>query len=45
MIKCPNCGFENDDSCTFCAICGSPVIDSSFYVHNTAKHTDISVDD
>lgn len=45
MIKCPSCGFENDDSCTFCAICGSPVIDSSFYVHNTAKHTDISVDD
>lgn len=45
MIKCPNCGFENDDSCTFCAICGSPVIDNSFYVHNTAKHTDISVDD
>lgn len=45
MIKCPSCGFENDDSCTFCAICGSPVIDSSFYVHNTAKHADISVDD
>ena len=45
MIKCPSCGFENDDSCTFCAICGSPVIDSHFYVHNTAKHTDISVDD
>ncbi|MGO5086704.1 hypothetical protein ACTQ3U_05280 [Oscillospiraceae bacterium LCP25S3_F9] len=45
MIKCPNCGFENDDSCTFCAICGSPVIDNSFYVHNTAKQADISVDD
>lgn len=36
MIKCPNCGFSNDDNCTFCAICGSSVTQDNFYVHNTA---------
>lgn len=38
MIKCPNCGFENDDNCTFCAICGSSVIQDDFYVHNTTSN-------
>lgn len=43
MIKCPNCGFSNDDNCTFCAICGSSVTQDNFYVHNTAS-TDFSVE-
>lgn len=43
MIKCPNCGFSNDDNCTFCAICGSSVTPDNFYVHNTAS-TDFSVE-
>lgn len=37
MIKCPNCGFSNDDNCTFCAICGSSVTQDDFYVHNTTS--------
>lgn len=37
MIKCPNCGFGNDDNCTFCAICGSSVTQDDFYVHNTTN--------
>ncbi len=44
MIKCPNCGFENDANCTFCAICGSSVIQDDFYVHNTTSNS-ISVDE
>lgn len=44
MIKCPNCGFSNDDNCTFCAICGSSVTQNDFYVHNTAS-TDFSVEE
>lgn len=36
MIKCPNCGFSNDDNCTFCAICGSSVTQDNFYVNNNA---------
>ncbi len=44
MIKCPNCGFENDDNCTFCAICGSSVIQDDFYVHNITSNN-ISVDE
>ena len=46
MIKCPSCGFKNDDSCTFCAICGSPVAENdNFYVHSTVGATSISVDE
>ncbi len=45
MIKCPSCGFENSDNCTFCAICGSPVTENDFYVHNTTKTADISVEE
>ena len=37
MIKCPGCGFSNDDNCTFCAICGSSVTQDNFYVHNTTN--------
>ncbi|MEE0265928.1 MAG: hypothetical protein UD936_09920 [Acutalibacteraceae bacterium] len=44
MIKCPNCGFENDDNCTFCAICGSSVVQDDFYVHNTTSNS-FSVDE
>ncbi|MEE0060971.1 MAG: hypothetical protein UE295_09115 [Acutalibacteraceae bacterium] len=44
MIKCPSCGFENDDNCTFCAICGSSVTQDDFYVHNTTSNN-ISVDE
>ena len=43
MIKCPNCGFSNDDNCTFCAICGSSVTQDNFYVHNTTS-TDFLVE-
>lgn len=44
MIKCPNCGFSNDDNCTFCAICGSSVTQDDFYVHNTTN-ADFSVEE
>lgn len=44
MIKCPNCGFSNDDNCTFCAICGSSVTQDDFYVHNTTNAS-FSVED
>lgn len=44
MIKCPNCGFGNDDNCTFCAICGSSVTQDDFYVHNTTG-IDFSVEE
>lgn len=43
MIKCPNCGFSNNDNCTFCAICGSSVTQDNFYVHNTTS-TDFLVE-
>jgi|GEM_PF-214417 len=45
MKKCPGCGFENSDNCTFCAICGSPVEESNFYVHTKTKTADISVEE
>lgn len=46
MIKCPSCGFENSDSCTFCAICGSSVTENDdYYVHNNVSSVSISVDE
>lgn len=44
MIKCPSCGFSNDDNCTFCAICGSSVTQDDFYVRNT-NSASFSVED
>ena len=44
MIKCPSCGFSNDDNCTFCAICGSSVTQDDFYVNNTTN-TSVSVEE
>lgn len=44
MTKCPNCGFSNDDNCTFCAICGSSVTQDNFYVNNNTN-TDFSVEE
>ena len=45
MIKCPSCGFSNDDNCTFCAICGSSVTQDDFYVRNTTSTASFSVED
>ncbi len=44
MVKCPSCGFGNDDNCTFCAICGSSVTQDDFYVHNNTSAS-FSVED
>lgn len=45
MSKCLCCGFENSDDCTFCTICGHPVEENGFYIHNLSNNSEVSVED